>query len=54
MKKQYITPLCETVKGEAQTIMAGSPGISGEYSDPNLPALSKGSSLLEDDLGEEE
>lgn len=54
MKKQYITPLCETIKSEAQTIMIGSPTISGnDYSDTSQDGLAKGNSFVVDDSGEE-
>ncbi|MCQ2244551.1 MAG: hypothetical protein MJZ32_09885 [Bacteroidaceae bacterium] len=50
MKKQYITPLFETIKSEAQTILAGSPTISDNgYSDTSQDGLVKRNSFLEDD-----
>ncbi len=54
MKKQYITPLCETIKSEAQTILAGSPNISDNgYSDTSEEGLAKRNCFLEDDFDEE-
>lgn len=54
MKKQYIAPLCETIKSEAQTVLAGSPTISGDgYSDTSQDGLAKRNIFLEDDFGEE-
>lgn len=54
MKKQYIAPLCEMIKSEAQTVLAGSPTISGDgYSDTSQDGLAKRNIFLEDDFGEE-
>ena len=50
MKKQYITPHFETIKSEAQTVLAGSPTISGDgYSDTSQDGLAKRNSFLVDD-----
>ena len=42
MKKQYKAPKCETIVIDMQDIIATSPNLSGNYSDPEEEGLAKG------------